>query len=153
MFSVSNAASIAKHFANAAESAKELIDTNPSGTFLDKDYWDAWSKNMQDSIATLEDISQETIKGDLNSVLNGDRNIEEVRSLAKNIGQDRFLPSADRPLEEAQKAPNITMNMTFNVSGITDRTDKRALAKEIAGLIQEQIRRETGTKETRGRLR
>jgi len=36
---------------------------------------------------------------------------------------------------------NMTFNMTFNLGGITDRTDKRALAREIAEIIQQETAR------------
>ena len=36
---------------------------------------------------------------------------------------------------------NMTFNMTFELSGITDRTDKRALAREIAEIIQQETAR------------
>ena len=35
----------------------------------------------------------------------------------------------------------MTFNMTFNLGGITDRTDKRALAREIAEIIQQETAR------------
>jgi hypothetical protein len=40
---------------------------------------------------------------------------------------------------------NQTFNMTFDVGGITDRTDKRALATEISVMIQEEISRNSGS--------
>tara|TARA_B100000287_G_scaffold433156_1_gene494174 strand:+ start:3147 stop:4250 length:1104 start_codon:yes stop_codon:yes gene_type:complete len=40
---------------------------------------------------------------------------------------------------------NQTFNMTFEVSGVTDRSDKRALATEISAIIQEEIARNSGT--------
>jgi phage-related protein len=38
-----------------------------------------------------------------------------------------------------------TFNMTFNVGGITDRTDKLELAREIAALIQQETARSIGS--------
>ncbi|MEO1944117.1 MAG: hypothetical protein ABGY11_07430 [Candidatus Thioglobus sp.] len=37
-----------------------------------------------------------------------------------------------------------TFNMTFNLSGLTDRTDKRELAREISDLIQQELSRSSG---------
>tara|TARA_R110002020_G_scaffold201043_6_gene403508 strand:+ start:1067 stop:1915 length:849 start_codon:yes stop_codon:yes gene_type:complete len=42
-------------------------------------------------------------------------------------------------------------NMTFNLSGMTDATDKRAMAREIGGLIQQELSRSSGGARTRGR--
>jgi hypothetical protein len=41
-------------------------------------------------------------------------------------------------------------NMTFNLSGMTDRTDKRALAREISSLIQSEMSRSVGGSTMRG---
>jgi len=40
---------------------------------------------------------------------------------------------------------NQTYNMTFDVGGITDRTDKRSLAEEIGGMLQEELSRNSNT--------
>jgi phage-related protein len=37
-----------------------------------------------------------------------------------------------------------TFNMTFNLSGLTDRTDKRQLAREISDLVQQELSRNIG---------
>lgn len=37
-----------------------------------------------------------------------------------------------------------TFNMTFNLSGLTDRTDKRQLAREIGNMIQQEVARSVG---------
>ena len=44
-----------------------------------------------------------------------------------------------------------TYNMTFNLSGLTDRSDKRQFAEEISRLIQQEMRRTVGSGTTRGR--
>ena len=44
-----------------------------------------------------------------------------------------------------------TINMTINVSGVTDRTDKRDLAREIGDMINQELRRQGGAT-TRGRF-
>ena len=44
-----------------------------------------------------------------------------------------------------------TYNMTFNLSGLTDRSDKRQYAQEISRLIQQEMRRTVGSGTTRGR--
>ena len=37
-----------------------------------------------------------------------------------------------------------TFNMTFNLSGLTDRTDKRQLAREIGNMVQQEVARSIG---------
>lgn len=46
---------------------------------------------------------------------------------------------------------NMTFNMTFELGGITDRTDKRALAREIAAIIQQETARTVGGSTYSGR--
>ena len=40
---------------------------------------------------------------------------------------------------------NQTFNITMEVSGITDRTDKRSLAEEVAAMIQDELSRNSNT--------
>ena len=69
-------------------------------------------------------------------------------------GPELFVPNASGSIEpnSALGGRGGTVNMTFNLSGMTDRTDKRALAREIAGLIQQESRLHMGTGRARGRL-
>ena len=47
---------------------------------------------------------------------------------------------------------NQTFNVSVNASGITDRTDKRELARDIGNMIQQEISRTMGTSTMRGRF-
>ena len=47
---------------------------------------------------------------------------------------------------------NQTFNMTFNMSGITDRTDKRKLAQDVSQMIKSELRRNVGSTSVRGGL-
>ena len=47
---------------------------------------------------------------------------------------------------------NQTFNMTFNMSGITDRTDKRKLAQDVSQMIRTELRRDIGSTAVRGGL-
>ena len=58
-------------------------------------------------------------------------------------------PEAVIPLDKM--GGNSTYNMTFNMSGMTDRTDKRAYAREISNLIQQELARTMGGSTMRGR--
>ena len=44
-----------------------------------------------------------------------------------------------------------TFNMSFNLSGMTDRTDKRDFARQVSDIIQQELRRTVGAGTTRGR--
>ena len=45
----------------------------------------------------------------------------------------------------AQETPgDITVNLRIDVSGVTDRSDKRALAKEISAMVQRELRSKMG---------
>jgi glycine/serine hydroxymethyltransferase len=39
---------------------------------------------------------------------------------------------------------DITINLRIDVSGVTDRTDKRALAKEISAMVTKELRTKIG---------
>ena len=47
---------------------------------------------------------------------------------------------------------NNTFNITINPSGITDRTDKRELARSMGNMIQQEISRALGGTTMRGRM-
>ena len=60
-------------------------------------------------------------------------------------------PEAVVPLSGNNAGMGGTYNITVNAGGITDRTDKRALAREIGNMIQQEVSRNTGGSTIRGR--
>ena len=60
-------------------------------------------------------------------------------------------PEAVVPLSGNNAGMGGTYNITVNAGGITDRTDKRALAREIGNMIQQEVSRNTGGSTMRGR--
>jgi hypothetical protein len=60
-------------------------------------------------------------------------------------------PEAVVPLSGNNAGMGGTYNITVNAGGITDRTDKRALAREIGNMIQQELSRNTGGTTMRGR--
>ena len=44
-----------------------------------------------------------------------------------------------------------SFNMTFNLSGLTDRSDKRQFARDIGNMVQQEVARSLGTTTMRGR--
>jgi len=62
-------------------------------------------------------------------------------------------PEAVIPLDRSGlQTGSQTFNMSFNLSGMTDRSDKRQMAREISDLIQQELRRTVGANTTRGRF-
>ena len=80
-----------------------------------------------------------------------EESIKEVQS-----GLEKTLnPRADgTPLRRATEpagmananpeASNVTVNLRIDVSGVTDRSDKRALAKEISEMVTKEVRSKLG---------
>ena len=67
-------------------------------------------------------------------------------------GPEIFTPGSSGniiPNDQIGGGQNITLNI--NVGGVTDRTDKRALAREIGDMLTQELRR-TGGAPTRGRF-
>jgi len=57
------------------------------------------------------------------------------------------------PVEmKGDAAGSQTFNITVNASGITDRSDKRQLAREIGNMLQQEVARAVGGSTTRGRF-
>ena len=70
------------------------------------------------------------------------------------IGEDG--PEAVIPLSQRNNPGGVgmgggTFNITVNAGGITDRTDKRTLAREIGNMIQQEMARNIGGTTMRGR--
>jgi len=70
------------------------------------------------------------------------------------IGEDG--PEAVIPLSQRNNPQGVgmgggTFNITVNAGGITDRTDKRSLAREIGNMIQQEMARNIGGATMRGR--
>jgi hypothetical protein len=70
------------------------------------------------------------------------------------IGEDG--PEAVVPLTQRNNPQGVgmgggTFNITVNAGGITDRTDKRTLAREIGNMIQQEMARNIGGTTMRGR--
>ena len=70
-------------------------------------------------------------------------------------GPELFTPSASGSITPNHQmgggGGGQTINMTIDVSGVTDRTDKRDLAREIGDMINQELRRQGGAT-TRGRF-
>jgi hypothetical protein len=60
-------------------------------------------------------------------------------------------PEAVVPLNRASQFGKNNVTVNINVSGVTDRSDKRALAREIGDIIAQEMRRNGGSP-TRGRF-
>ncbi len=60
-------------------------------------------------------------------------------------------PEAVVPLNRASQFGKNNVTVNINVSGVTDRSDKRALAREISDIIAQEMRRNGGSP-TRGRF-
>ena len=70
------------------------------------------------------------------------------------VGEDG--PEAVIPLSQRNNPGGVgmgggTFNITVNAGGITDRTDKRTLAREIGNMIQQEMARNIGGTTMRGR--
>ncbi len=44
----------------------------------------------------------------------------------------------------ASSTTNVTVNLKIDVSGVTDKTDKKALAKEIGAMVTKELRAKMG---------
>ena len=66
-------------------------------------------------------------------------------------GPEAVVPLSQRNNPSGAGMGGSTVNVTVNASGITDRTDKRALAREIGNMIQQEMARNIGGSTMRGR--
>ena len=66
-------------------------------------------------------------------------------------GPEMFVPNSSGSIVPNHKMGGSNITLNINVSGVTDRTDKRALAREISDMISQEVRR-SGGQPTRGRF-
>ena len=66
-------------------------------------------------------------------------------------GPEAVVPLSQRNNPSGAGMGGGTYNITVNAGGITDRTDKRALAREIGNMIQQELARSVGGSTMRGR--
>jgi len=75
--------------------------------------------------------------------------------MAELHGTEAVVPLPDGrsiPVEMKGNSGNQTFNITVEASGITDRTDKRAMARDIGNMIQQEMARTMGGSTKRGRF-
>ena len=66
-------------------------------------------------------------------------------------GPEAVIPLTQRNNPQGSGMGGGTFNITVNAGGITDRTDKRTLAREIGNMIQQEMARNIGGTTMRGR--
>jgi len=66
-------------------------------------------------------------------------------------GPEAVIPLTQRNNPQGVGLGGSTFNITVNAGGITDRTDKRSLAREIGNMIQQEMARNIGGATMRGR--
>lgn len=76
--------------------------------------------------------------------------IKEVQTGLEKTKTRNQNPTAQR-VDERRAAPvdnqegsNLTVNLRIDVSGVTDKTDKRKLAKEISAMVTQELRSKMG---------
>ena len=72
--------------------------------------------------------------------------------IAKDTVGDFFGGGTDTAAGGATGGGGTTYNITVNATGITDRTDKRELAREIGNMIQQELARSQGGSTMSGRF-
>lgn len=80
-----------------------------------------------------------------------EESIKEVQAgLEKTIAAPRQpggAPSIDRKAASpptTEESNGVTVNLKIDVSGVTDRTDKRQLAREISAMVTKELRTKIG---------
>ena len=56
----------------------------------------------------------------------------------------RNIPEKRPVAAEAAEQNNVTVNLKIDVSGVTDKSDKKALAKEISNMVTKELRTKLG---------
>ena len=76
------------------------------------------------------------------------KGVQEGLEKTKTSRQTPSVGTAERRLPTKagvqEEQSNVTVNLRIDVSGVTDRTDKRTLAKEISAMVTKELRSKVG---------
>lgn len=75
---------------------------------------------------------------------------ESFRQVSNNQPAQMAASPANTPTTNAASQNSITVNLNIDVSGVTDRTDKKALAKEIGEMVSKELKSRMGGSLTQG---
>ena len=143
--------------------------------------WESITGIFTSFFQPIKDVINKYLIGTINDVLNWDpdyvpggkiKNILGVSTIPKLAkggiatgpesgypvelhGTEAVVPLPDGrsiPVEMQGNSGNQTFNITVEASGITDRTDKRAMARDIGNMIQQELARTMGGSTNRGRF-
>ena len=128
----------------------EMVDGNIDLRSVDamenfKDYTEEAQKNMK---ALQQQMDKFTNSMAMTKTHSNDLR-ESLRQTSKTEGFSQLTtPSSERtPIgggATQESSGDITVNLRIDVSGVTDRSDKRALAKEISAMVQKELRSKIG---------
>ena len=77
---------------------------------------------------------------DLRESLRQTGKLDAFKQIANNSPERKSMAGTGG--QDAQS--NVTINLKIDVSGVTDKSDKRALAKEISTMVQKELRSKIG---------
>jgi hypothetical protein len=97
---------------------------------------------------------------DLTESLKGISNIQPFQQMEESIrevqsGLEKTMNQTQAPMNnsprdrqitttEQEASPNVTVNLRIDVSGVTDKSDKQKLAKEISNMVTKELRSKMG---------
>jgi len=97
---------------------------------------------------------------DLTESLKGISNIQPFQQMEESIrevqsGLEKTMNQTQAPINnsprdrqitttEQEASPNVTVNLRIDVSGVTDKSDKQKLAKEISNMVTKELRSKMG---------
>lgn len=68
-----------------------------------------------------------------------EQTMNRTQSPVNNTNREPINPAA-----QVNSTPDVTVNLRIDVSGVTDKTDKKALAKEISNMVTKELRSKMG---------
>lgn len=71
------------------------------------------------------------------------KNVEKTQSF-QQMANEPISPTQMTGGVGAGQQNNVTVNLRIDVSGVTDKTDKKALAKEISTMVTKELRTKLG---------
>jgi ABC-type transporter Mla subunit MlaD len=110
-----------KNFSNYSKSAKENMQAL-------QQQMDKFTKSMAMTKSNTVDLTKSL------------KDMSNTQPMQQATG-DTAIPTA---AGGASQETNVIVNLKIDVSGVTDKTDKRALAKEISAMVTKELKSKIG---------
>jgi len=105
-----------------------------------------YSKTAKENMQTLQQQMDKFTKSMAMTKSNTVDLTKSLKDMSKTQPMQQAVNDTAIPTggSSSSQQNNVTVNLKIDVSGVTDKTDKRALAKEISAMVSKELKSKIG---------